>query len=696
MPLSRLEELAKTAEAFQFEKEWEGALRSGTPVQELVAALAAFAPRENELALLLAETAAEELDSGQQEKALEFTSGVAPLFDSSETIALILAESLRDRHLLFEPLEAFINASGILNPKKSLSGSWARLREYLRFSEGNYILHREFGPGKILRISRSSCTVDFQRSRNHDMSLEALMETTRPIEPDSLFVLRWERPEEFMTLIEGEDESLLRRAYGDMASEGSLTEVNLFKLLEGSDVMPRTMWKALKKAAESSGDFMLMGDSIIPADNTSLVTQVRAVLAMGRTPMSGKTKTINSLVKAAPAQQTKELQVLFDEVTALEDIEKGAVFELAWLCSGKGKIDGFQERTARFIEDKAVRVERAMGEIHSAACRKLYLERFFETSPDRDETAILLDRLPRTLREQAAEHVAKIDPETHAEYLLTALNRPEETEHFMWALERAANLGEFMEPDRIVELALKNLNFARSEMQRRICNVLMDKLRPQLENHISLLDTRRLETLTGNLEESIGAQETGLVLLARRELSGRRTGGFTNIKKYWEGDSIYSSRKAIAELHNETEELQSERIPEVAKQIAEAASHGDLSENAEYTAALEKRDFLLETLNRYRNQLKVLLPYPVGQVTSEIICPPSKVLLESMDGESGIRRVMVVGPLDADAEEGFINYQAPLGAALLGLSKGDTVQLPGEKESNWRVTEIEILEELLQ
>ncbi|HRW78101.1 MAG TPA: hypothetical protein P5207_05480, partial [Candidatus Sabulitectum sp.] len=65
--MSRLEELAKTAEALQFEKEWEKALKSGTTVSELVAALTAFAPRDNELALLLAETAAEELDANDQE-----------------------------------------------------------------------------------------------------------------------------------------------------------------------------------------------------------------------------------------------------------------------------------------------------------------------------------------------------------------------------------------------------------------------------------------------------------------------------------------------------------------------------------------------------------------------------------------------------------------------------------------------------
>ncbi len=78
-----------------------------------------------------------------------------------------------------------------------------------------------------------------------------------------------------------------------------------------------------------------------------------------------------------------------------------------------------------------------------------------------------------------------------------------------------------------------------------------------------------------------------------------------------------------------------------------------------------------------------------------MVCPPTEVLLESMDSSTDLKTVKVVGPLDSDSSEGCINYKAPLGAALLGLSTGDTVQLPGEREDKWRVTSIKILEEFL-
>ena len=694
--MSRLKELAENRSPDAFKKAWEDALNSGAPAKELLEAIVVLQTKGiSNLPLHLSELAVEKMDSENRVDILEFTSGAAELLDHSSIIATALVEALRDKFLIFEPLETFIFASGILSEKKLLKDSWKRLKELLSYQKGNYILHKDFGPGEILRVSRSSFTIDFQRSRNHDMTVEATMDSTRPIGRDSLYVMRWKQYESFSNFVNQGGEALLEIVFRDMATENSLKEVNLLKLLDGSDIKPRQMWKLLKAAAADSSRFMDMGDAIVPAENSSLLTQVEAVIAVKKMAMSEKTKTVTSLLKAAGKGEEEQLEQIFDKVVSLKDIEKGAVFELAWLCSGKGKIKKFEERTRHLQEMKAVRVQRSMGEINSVPCKKLYMKHFFANSPEEKEIWILLDNLPRTMREQAADHAVEYYPEVHAEYVLKALDAPGDTSHYMWALERAAKMEDYMEPSKIVEMSLKNLVFTKTEIQRRICTVLMDKLRPELEQHISLLDTRRLDTLTDSLEESIGAQETGLVLLARRELSGRRTGGFTNIRKFWESDFIFNSRSGISRRVDEIEEIRTVQIPTAAKAIAEAASHGDLSENSEYTAALEKRDFLLEMLNRYRKQLKLMRPYPVGQISTDIVSPATRVLMESMTDTPEIRTVFVVGLMDADGDKAYINYKAPLGAALLGLSKGDSVQLPGDKESMWRITDIALMEELL-
>ncbi len=88
-------------------------------------------------------------------------------------------------------------------------------------------------------------------------------------------------------------------------------------------------------------------------------------------------------------------------------------------------------------------------------------------------------------------------------------------------------------------------------------------------------------------------------------------------------------------------------------------------------------------------------PYPAGQINNDILTPATKVIIESMDNSTEIRTVCIVGLMDADEKAGYINYKAPLGAALLGLTNGDTVQLPGEIGSQWRITNISLMEEII-
>ena len=57
-----------------------------------------------------------------------------------------------------------------------------------------------------------------------------------------------------------------------------------------------------------------------------------------------------------------------------------------------------------------------------------------------------------------------------------------------------------------------------------------------------------------------------------------------------------------------------------------------------------------------------------------------------------VQTIDVVGPLDADPENGRINYLAPLGKALLGKTVGDIAVLPGDDSTEWRVVSLEILD----
>jgi transcription elongation factor GreA len=136
------------------------------------------------------------------------------------------------------------------------------------------------------------------------------------------------------------------------------------------------------------------------------------------------------------------------------------------------------------------------------------------------------------------------------------------------------------------------------------------------------------------------------------------------------------TRPGFEKLRDELDRLKRVERPAITRAIAEARSHGDLSENAEYHAAREKQGFVEARIADLETK--------VG--AAEVIDPPtqgdrvtfgSTVLLQDTDGKE--YRYQIVGSDEAMPADGRISVLAPLARTLIGRKVGDSVtaQLPG-------------------
>lgn len=664
-------------------------LRSPAPVEMVDALRELVSAGEPSEALLLAETAADEMDASSSPAVLEFVSGAAELFERSPVLRRVLVEALRDSYVLYEPLEVFLDKSGLLCDSRPLHHSWKRMRDLLRMQEGSYLLHPAYGPGQVNRVGRSAFNVDFQRYRDHDMSLEAVIETTRPVDRDSIPVLAWREPNVLAAMVAAGGTPLLDRAMADLSTDGVLTRSGVTAGLAGTGLDPAAFWRAVGVAAKTAPGYVLAGDDVFRREDSSTVEMVRALLLSRETSLSEKARVVDGLLSSDQKVPGEEIRALIPLVCPKgKCAESGAAFELVRLLAGGDPCA--EEQTERFLEKTAARVLRAISEIHSQSCRREYLSRYLLSRPDPGQLEELMDALPRGLRQVGRDVLRDSDPGFLAEYLAARISDPSGTEIHLWSLEQAAEAGDMLPPEDVTERMLKSLPRARADTQKRICALLMNRLRPSFESFIAGLDTRRLERLAEELDRLAGPHETGMMLQVRRQQNSRRIGEDSRRKHFWETSAVFSSPSAIGAMHREADGLQQKDIPAAAEAIAEAASHGDLSENAEYKAALERRDLLLDALDRRRKLLTVLRPYPEQDISEKMVSPGTGVVIEALDDSGDTRTFGIVGPLDADSEKGWINYQAPLGAALLGRSIGDTVTLPGE-ERIWRVSGVEVL-----
>ena len=132
-------------------------------------------------------------------------------------------------------------------------------------------------------------------------------------------------------------------------------------------------------------------------------------------------------------------------------------------------------------------------------------------------------------------------------------------------------------------------------------------------------------------------------------------------------------------LKSELQRLKTQDRPAVIAAIAEARSHGDLSENAEYDAAKDRQGFIEGRIKEVEGKLaaaQIIDPSSLD-ADGKVVFGATVELEEEDSGEQVTYQI--VGEDEADLKQGLINVGSPIGRALIGKEVGDTaeVQAPG-------------------
>ena len=131
----------------------------------------------------------------------------------------------------------------------------------------------------------------------------------------------------------------------------------------------------------------------------------------------------------------------------------------------------------------------------------------------------------------------------------------------------------------------------------------------------------------------------------------------------------YLSKDGLEQIRQELEELVNVRRAEVAARIHEAKEHGDISENAEYEDAKNEQAFVEGRIQSLSALIKNAVVIEENHSTTHVQIG-STVTIQSDDGKE---KFTIVGSAEAAPAEGRISNESPVGRALLGRKKGDTI-----------------------
>ena len=140
---------------------------------------------------------------------------------------------------------------------------------------------------------------------------------------------------------------------------------------------------------------------------------------------------------------------------------------------------------------------------------------------------------------------------------------------------------------------------------------------------------------------------------------------------------IWTTESGFNKVKTRIQEIATVETIENAREIEVARSHGDLRENAEFKAALEKRGRLqseLKTLSDQVNRCRIITKPDVSTDEIGIGC-----VVTCKNNAGKVMTYTLLGPWDADTNAGIIAFQSKLAQAMKGLSLGDKFQFQGEE-----------------
>lgn len=141
-------------------------------------------------------------------------------------------------------------------------------------------------------------------------------------------------------------------------------------------------------------------------------------------------------------------------------------------------------------------------------------------------------------------------------------------------------------------------------------------------------------------------------------------------------------------LQQELDSLDDELHFKLPKEIQHAREFGDLRENAEYKAAMERQAIVQARISQIRKRLSEVESIDLTKIPTDRVAYGSSVVLFDFEKEEKVTYRLVTSE-ESDPDNGLISTVSPIGQALMGKEEGDEVKV--KTPNGWRTFEIERL-----
>ena len=623
----------------------------------------------------------------------------------------------RQRYADHSHLDEYIELSHLGQSWKNVHEAIADFEKHISFDEGNYVFHRTFGLGRIKSIADDQFTIDFLKKRGHGMSLKMAVASLQILTRDHIWVLRATMPREELTAKVKEDHSwalrTIIRSFDNSADMKRVKAVLVPRILTPGEW---TKWSTTaRRLLKTDPQFGNVGDKL---DQFSV----------RETPITFEEKTFNKF---------RAEKDFFHRLQALED----------FLEHGEPHSEYLPEMVQYFAS--LLRPEIGSVAPEQAIASFLIVDRLSASHPHLDpgQTNSFVDLFAdvtelETLYEvidgsgmakQLLQHIRNDVPgwpplfsrvflHSPSRAPIDALEAAKESETvqalirtvvddyrehrapFVWLVRNESDGGWLESAGVLREKVMIGMIHLLDITSRDIGNKRLPQVNRKLNRQIHdylfkeeiltafLADadqdsTERIYTLVEDVRELDPSIKIRIRQRVKERFPDLQFSDEEEIDRVRLG--LLVTRAGYELKQRELRHIIESEIPENSKEIGLALQKGDLRENAEYKAALEKQEQLKNSVSRLQEDLQNAQIFDLEEASDGEISFGTRVALTNVE-TSDTEEYVILGPWESDPGRNIISYLSPLGAELWSHRRNDELQFSiNEKSFHYRIDKID-------
>jgi transcription elongation factor GreA len=628
-----------------------------------------------------------------------------------------IIECYREKFTSHSQLDEYIKISNLNQNWRSVHEALADFEKHISFDTGNFVFHRTWGIGRIVSIKDDTFIIDFANKTSHKMSLKMAVGALEVLSSEHIWVLKRMMPkEELAAKVKAEPAWALKLI---IKSFGNCADMKRIKAELVPDVLTAGEWARWNTEARS----ILKKDSAfgnLPDKIDQFMVREKPISFEEKTfnkfkaekGFFDRVKTIEDFIQAGQAEPDSDwFAEMFSYFTSFLKGTTGVSETVitSWLLVQKivfiypflnpgiqisfeelfRKVENLEETFLR-IEDPDLKKEFLVAVKKNIAEWPEVFARLFFLYPNRyivDELVAnkLWDVLSGMLSQLLSHY-----KEFRDAFVWTARNLTGER----W-LERMNVSREkiFIALIHLLEISFREIANKREvganrKNNRQIHEFLFDE--GKLLDYLMGADEdsiTRLFTLVDDVKVLDPSIKIHLKHRIKEKYPNFRFLGEHEAEKVSLG--LLVTRASFEKKQQDLKRILDVEIPENSKEIGVAMSKGDLRENAEYKAALEKQEMLKVAASRMQDELQAAQIFNENEVQTERISFGTRSRLSNVNtGQT--EAYVILGPWESNPSRNVISYLSPLGSALWSHAKGEELKFTiNQNEFHYVVEEIE-------